>query len=312
MFRFLPRLLLVVFISNGFFCNLSAQDSGPSSEQLKSWIAIRQQRVDLLREEIKQSDAHIESRIDLLIDTLNSITDSKDSRTKVARMKEDTMKKLAKTIQDYDRKRAVFRQELRNPETVLAAEEKKKIVAAFDARIEKRTRQILELSRSMPEHKDYERYKVTGDGWGGTEYQRNKDFEQNRRMTAHTNTQRDALIKQLEASIARLDRLGRALREQLAASTDPVVRKDRQAEITKNDALLAERRQQKLELMKASEQAKREVSLKEAMDLDQSMKKATEELRRDLTTFFGRYHSFVAEVTALRATEASLAAKKAQ
>lgn len=61
-------------------------------EQLKSWIDIRQQRVDLLRDEVKQTDARIESRLDTIIDTLKSISDLKDSRTKVARMKEDTGK----------------------------------------------------------------------------------------------------------------------------------------------------------------------------------------------------------------------------
>ena len=37
-------------------------------------------------------------------------------------------------------------------------------------------------------------------------------------MTSHSNTQRDALVKQLDASIARLDRMGRELRSQLAAT----------------------------------------------------------------------------------------------
>lgn len=304
------RSLLALGFALSFVPDLLAQAPGPTTEQLQSWITVRQQRVDLLRDEIKQADASIESRVDMIIDTLTSIGDSKDSRTKVARMKEDTMKQLGKTIQDYDRRRAVFRQELRNPQTQLSRADKEKVVAAFDARIEKRTKQILALKQSMPAHKDYERYKATGGGWDGNDYQRNQDFEQNRRMTAHSNTQRDALVKQLDASIARLDRLGRDLRMQLAATTDPAARKDRTAEIAKNDALIAERRQQKLELLKTSGKAQRQVALKEAMDLDQAMKKSVEELRRDVTRFFQRYNTFVSEMTALRATGATLAARK--
>src|SRR4051812_45500332 len=79
--------------------SLRAQTAPPSPDQLKSWIGIRQQRVDLVHSEIKQMDAHIKSRLDVIIGTLTSISDSKESRTKVARVKEDTMKRLGKTIQ---------------------------------------------------------------------------------------------------------------------------------------------------------------------------------------------------------------------
>jgi hypothetical protein len=302
------RLALLTLATLAFSSPLHAQTAGPTAEQLKSWIAIRQQRVDLLRDEMKQLDARIESRVDVILDTLTSISDSKDSRTKVARMKEDTTKHLAKTIQYYDQKRRTFREQLTNPQTQLTPEDKRKAVAVFDARIEKRSQQILELNQSMPSSKDYERYKATGGGWSGTQYERNQDFEQNRRMTSHSNTQRDALVKQLDASIARLDRMGRELRSQLAATDDPLRQKERAADIAKNDALIAERRQQRLEVLKPSGTDGRSVALKEATDLDQALKKSIEELRRDFTTLFQRFNTFVTELTALRATETSLAA----
>ncbi|MGV3532294.1 MAG: hypothetical protein ACO1QR_07975 [Chthoniobacteraceae bacterium] len=292
-------------------CSIAhAQTAGPSIQQLESLTATRQARVDLLREEIQQTNERIESRVDMLIATLTSITDSKESRTKVARMKEDTMRTLGKTIQYYDQKRATFRQELRNPSTTIREDEKKKIIAAFDALIEKRTRQILALKKSMPTHKDYERYKATGSDWNGTTYERNKDFEQNRRMTSHSNTQNNALVKELDASIARLDRSGRALRTELAATKDPALRKSREADIAKNDALIAERRRQKLEVAQSSDKAQRGVALKEAMDLDASLKRAIADLRRDFTMLFERYHAFVRAVSDLHATEATLAAAR--
>ena len=88
--------------------------------------------------------------------------------------------------------------------------------------------------------------------------------------------------------------------------------KERAAEIAKNDALIAERRKQRLEVLQPSDKAQRGVALKEAMDLDQALKKAIDELRRDFTTLFARYNSLVTEVTALHATEATLAAKTAR
>ncbi len=302
------RLVLTAFTVMVCATSLRAQAPAPTPEQLKSWIEIRQQRVQLLRDEVKQIDARIEARTDELVATLKSITDSKDSRTKVARMKEDTGKKLMKAIEYYDQKRAALRQEVRSPKTNLTPDEKERLIAAFDEKIDKRTRQIIELNKSMPTHKDYDRYKATGGGWYGTEYQRNEDYEQNRRMTSNSNKQRDAIVKQLDASIAALERMGRALRTQLNASTDPAQQKARAAEIEKNDALIAERRTQRVQVLKEPGTAAREVPLKEAMDLDQAIKRAIDDLRRDFTTLFERYHTLLGELTALHTTEASLAA----
>jgi hypothetical protein len=301
------RLAIIVLASLACSPLLSAQTAAPSAEQLKSWLAVRQQRVDLLRDEVKQSDARIESRLDVIVNTLQSISDSKDSRTKVARMKEDTGKKLMKTIEYYDQKRRALQEELRNPRLQLTTEEKQKLIAAFDARIQKRTQQIIALNKSMPSHEDHERYTATGSGWYGTNYERNEAYDQNRRMTSHSNTQRDAILKQLDASIARLDRQSRTLKTQIDAAGDPVQRKTLNQELAKNDALIAERRQQKLEILKPASTGTQSVALKEALDMDKAMQTAINDLRRDFTTMFQRYNTLLNELSLLHATEAALA-----
>jgi hypothetical protein len=306
------RPLVLTLVALACTAPLHAQAPAPTAEQLKSWIVIRQQRVDLLRDEVKQTDARLESRLDTIVDTLKTLSDSKDSRTKVARMKEDTGKRLMKTIGYYDQKRAALKEELRSPRLQLTDEEKRRVIAIFDARIEKRTQQILALNKSMPAHEDHERYKATGNGWYGTDYERNEEYDQNRRMTAHSNTQRDAIIKQLDASIARLDRQSRTLKTQLAATADPVQHKALAAELAKNDALIAERRQQRVETLKPADFATHTVALKEAMDMDKAMQTAVNDLRREFTTLFERYNTLLNELSTLHATEAALAAKTAK
>lgn len=286
---------------------LPAQTTAPSVKQLKSWVAARQQTVDLLREEIKQTDARIESRLDALVEALTAITDSKESRTKVARMKEATGKRLLKAIDYYQQKRTSLRQDLLNPAAVVQRREREQLIALFDSRIEKRTRQILALHKSMPSHQDYERYEATGSSWQGTQYKLSEDYAQNRRMTSHLDLQRKSLVRQLDGSIARLDRFGRELRSQLSATSDPAQQKERAAEIAKNDALIAERRKQRLEVLRSPGEAGRSVGSKEAADLDQALQKATDELRRDFDILFSRYNTYMAELTKLRATEATLA-----
>jgi hypothetical protein len=303
---FHPLLAALFFALPAF-----AQTPAPTAEQLKSWLAIRQQRVDLLREEIKQTDARIESRLDVMVNTLTTIADSKDSRTKVARMKEDTGKRLGKTITYYDQKRAALREELRNPRLQLTADEKRKVIAVLDDRIEKRTQQIIALNKSMPGHEDHERYRATGGGWYGTQYERNVEYDQNRRITSHSNTQRDAIVKQLDASIARLDRQSRAVKAQLASAKDPTQQKTLTEEAAKTDALIAERRQQRVDVLRPSATPTHTVALKEATDMDKAIQTATNDLRRDFEMLFQRYNTLLGELSSLHATEAALAAKTA-
>jgi hypothetical protein len=221
-------------------------------------------------------------------------------------MKEETGKRLMKTIGYYDQKRAALKEELRNPRLRLTEQEKQKMIAVFDAKIAKRTQQILELNKSMPTHEDHERYRTTGGGWYGTEYQRNEEYDQNRRMTTHTNKQRDALVKQLDASIARLDRQARTLRTQIDATADPAQRKVLSDELAKTDALIAERRKQRVEILQPSGTATHTVALKEAMDMDKALQTAINDLRRDFTTLFQRYNTLINEVSQLHAAEAAL------
>ena len=292
--RFLPLFLAL---------SMTAPAATPPAAPAASLTEVRQQRADLLRDEIKSLDARIESRLATIITGLSQITDSKDSRTKVARLKEDTAKALGQNIANYQRRRAALLEELRRPTLQLTAEQKQQIIAALDARIEKRVAQILELQKSFPTHKDYDRYEVTGSRDWGTEYKVNDDFRQNQRVTTHTDQMREKVIASLRQSIARLEQQGRTL------AATPGLEKER----ARNDALLAERRKQlKDALENKPTVAQRAVSQKEAQGMDQALRQATEELRREFTTLFARYNAYLPALAEANVARAQAAAPRAR
>jgi hypothetical protein len=218
-----------------------------------------------------------------------------------------------KSIDYYDQKRAALKEELRNPRLVLTDSEKRKMIAAFDERIEKRTGQVIALNKSMPSYQEHERYRSTGGGWWGTEYERNEEYDQNRRMTSHSNKQRDAIVKQFDTSIARLDRQARSLKTELSATKDTLQQQTLGEELAKTEALITERKKQRLEtLTPYGETPTHTVALKEAMDLDKAIQTEAIDLRRDFTTLFQRYNTLLTELSTLHATETALAAKSAR
>src|SRR5436190_24348661 len=64
------------------------QSTAPNAAQLTVLLNARDLRANLLRDEIRELDQRIEQRVKTIIDGLSGIADSKDSRTKVARLKE--------------------------------------------------------------------------------------------------------------------------------------------------------------------------------------------------------------------------------
>ncbi len=260
----------------------------------------REYRANLLRDELRTLNDRIEGRIDVIVEALSAIGDSKDSRAKVARMKEQTIDALKKNIGFYQTKRAAMQEEMRRPALQLTAEQKREAIGAFDARIEKRIAQILAVQKSLPAHKDYERYKVVGSDWNGAVYAANEDHRQNQRVTSHTNSQRKELEADLRRSIARLEQQSRALKTQNAAAE----------EIAKNDALIAERRRQLAEVLSPTDKATRAVGQKEALDLDKALQTAIAELRKDFNALFACYSSTLQELSAVNQSRAAIAATK--
>ena len=274
----------------------------PSQAQWEAALRAREMRAAKLRDEVNAVDARIEGRIDALLEALRAISDSKDSRTKVARMKRDTIDQLQKTIDYYQRKRAAMLEELRRPTWNLSEEQKRAVIARFDERIEKRVAQIIAVQKSLPTEQDYDRYEVTSVGWYGTTYEVSEDYRQNQRLTAHTNAQRDKVVAGLRASIARIEQQNRTLKAQNA----PV------EEIAKNDALIAERRRQLATALAPVETPTRAIGSKEAADLDKALKTEIADLNRDMTTLFARYQALIQEVSSVNAARAGLAAAKAK
>jgi hypothetical protein len=271
-----------------------------NTAQWEAALAAREQRANLLRDEIKALDSRMESRVKSLVDALKAIGDSKDSRTKVARMKEKTIEALKKSILYYQNKRATLIEEMRRPTMKLTEEQKKKGIAVFDARMEKRVAQILELQKSLPTEKDYARYTATGSNWWGTEYVMNEDYKQNLRVTSITNTQRREIEAGLRKSIERLENQNRILRANKGSAE----------EIAKNDVLINERRSQLKVALAPVETPTRQIGGKEAADLDKALQTAVGDLRRDFNTLFARYNALIQELSAANATRDAIAAAK--
>jgi|GEM_PF-4131034 len=67
-------------------------------------------------------------------------------------------------------------------------------------------KQIVDLYKTFPKHEEIERYKAIGHyRFGGLRYVDREDYRQNLRLSSQTDTLCSKLIKDMQASIDRLD-----------------------------------------------------------------------------------------------------------
>ncbi len=311
----LMKILRTIAVMIASAASAFAAQPVAADPNLPGWeaaLAAMERRANLLRDEIKALDSRIETRAEALLASLRSIGDSKDSRSKVARMKEETIEALRQHIIYYRNKRAAMKEQLRRPTLNLTGEEKKRMIAMFDERINKRAEQIITLLKSLPTHKDYERYKVHGSDWAGPVYAVNEDYLQNQRLVTITNRLRKELSEGLRQSIARLERDNRTLMAELNAAPNFSSPKDLTGEMAKNETLIAERREQISQVLSFVSTPTRKIGQREAIDFDQERLRTVNELRRDFENLFARYNTLIVQLSVTNSTRATIAAAKAR
>ena len=282
----------------------------PSPAYFDGLVKAREQRAALLLTEIRESDKRIEDRIATIVDGLTKIQDSRDSRTQVAKLKSDTMAGLVKSIQTLQTRRAQLVEEIRRPTLRITVDQKKKIIAIFDAKIEKRVDQVLALQKSYPTYQEHDRYTAVSGGDYGPHFVQNESWRQNRRVSTQTDSQREQVLAGLKKSIDRLESQRNLLKSRVATAKSPLQLELINAEMTRIDALVAERRAQVADVYEGTKGGGRKISQREAADLDKTLQDAQKDLQRDINTLFQRYSQFLVAVSDLDAARTAAAAQK--
>jgi hypothetical protein len=175
-----------------------------SVETLKNHIVAREERFALLKKDLLDLDARLEKQVDSIVKHLASLTDSNDSRTKVANMKDDVIDGLVRSIWIYRQKRVTVFERMRT-ENIVPKEELEKTLKAFDDHINKRVAQVMEIAKSYPGHQDMDKYESYGSSYyNGYEHEDTRiseDWKQNRRDNTSGRQARKEVLQQLEKAI---------------------------------------------------------------------------------------------------------------
>ncbi len=283
---------------------------------LERHIENRERRIAELTQDIIRANERIESDIDSILSELKKVTDSNDSQTNVARIKEKVIAGLIKSIEVYDQKRRAARTEAMKKQPKIDRDTLFGDEGKFDERIEKRVGQILGLANTLEEDKDYQRWLVEYRGsrrWGRNNdrsYRRNPDYLRNRKEGARTKTMKKELATELEASIKRLDTANRSIKEKLKLKMTDDYRQLLTSDLERNEGLISEREKQIEELLADNSAPTTKISRDRAHDIGHMIEDMADDLRREFNGLFATYAELNLEREALKKLRDRLAASK--
>jgi len=278
-----------------------------SPEEIKKAINVVEQRLKRqqgrasdLRAELIRLDSRIEKQVAQIVKSLESVGDSNDSRIRVAQTKGKVIEGLKKSITIYQQKRAQIRAQLVKLHSGMEKAKLEGDMEKFDQMSETRITQIMDLSKSLTTHEDYQKYNTYansnysdwGRGWS-TVQEKNPDHQQNKSVTKITDKEKKSITAALQKSISDLGTQNRALKERLNspnfANQKDLITED----IERNKQAITRREAQLESILTPSTPATTPISRRAAHEMELMIRDLADDIRRDFDTLFRRYSEFV-------------------
>ena len=280
-------------------------------KEMTSYIAGREERVARIVNQIVELDGTLKSTVGGVLTKLKTITDSRDSKTKVTRIKRDVIEQIRKAADAYVAERARLDEALKVTGNPYRREDLYKERKDFDGKIDNMVNAMVDLALSMDTHKDYERYVYEhGSAFGGrdTTVRRNPQYDQNRRTTTQAGAARKEVSETLKQSLDRLKAKQEELDQQLAGKKlGEEQKKTLQAELDRVTDMRNERIQQLYTLTSPAQKPTVAIGLHDAMQLEDVIELAATSARRDMANLFARYRELRAERDAIADQQVRLA-----
>lgn len=312
-------LALLAFASTGLAQEQPAEEIDFEARRqsipvLEQHIAQREARFEVMREELRRLDSRVEEQLDYIIETLASITDSQESRRRVAEIKEDAIQSLMRNIEFYNRiRRQVFERMRTNPGVPQELSEYQ--LNLLDERMARRLGQVTELVNSLPGHRDVARYEVVSvdtywDGWSRQNTQVSEEWRQNRRDARSSEAMRSQVLARIDEALQTAERRRAAITENLSTrQLDETERAAREGELGRLDAMIDQLRTERREITLPGEGGGNAVGRSEAHRMEQMLDDARRDLAQDFDEIVRRLRELDTEARRIHDMRENLAAR---
>lgn len=270
-----------------------AQEAPPTRAQVEGALeAARRSRAPVektyleAREELVRLDASVENQVSELVKYVSSVTDSVESGTEIANLKKDLVEGLGKSLDWYRREREERVRGLAGKDPEGAAQE----AAAMEERMDRRITEMLAVTASLAEHKDFQKYEtyVSGNSSGGRfgndldVHQRVRpEYKQDKRAGAKGDQIKDDLEEDFRKGIAQLEMREASLQTRLKSLGSSPSAASVEAELKWVRDLLESRRAQLKQLITQTTTGGEELGDQQASQVRRQVQEAAQRIRND-------------------------------
>ncbi|RLD12502.1 MAG: hypothetical protein DRI44_00430 [Chlamydiae bacterium] len=245
-------LILSIFFIGLLNVNSFAKVKSNAKIKKPNLIVQKEAAIKEMTDEIFAIDSKIEGEVGQIINYLSSVKDSAESHTKVAVIKEKAILALANSVADYKRERAKRMNELSKRYPNLSRDILKKQIGIADERINKRIKQIVDITSSLTQNqnvKKYDKYWTRQRRSGRRAKVKSgkkisKEYKQNRSVTAKSNALKDKVIKGLNDEIDTLEAKNVSLNTKIQTERSKEIKEQYKKEIEANKVTIEKRKQQ--------------------------------------------------------------------
>lgn len=314
------RSIAVVSVSGMMMALVGlAQDAAPTHAQIEKALAsARQSRVPVeksfqsARDELLRLDASVEKQVSELVQYVSGFTDSVESGTEIANLKKDLVERLGKSLDWYRRERDERVRNLAGKDAETAARESE----AMEERMDKRISEMLSVTASLAEHKDFQKYETyySGNSRGsrigddGDFHQRVRpEYNQDRRAGAKGDQVKGELEEDLKKAISQLEMKEASLQTRLTSLGNSPNAASVEAELKWTRELLETRRGQLKQLIVQPTTGGEQVGDKEANEIRRRVEEAAQSIRNDWRKMQAAEIQYSTQKTRLRQEDARIA-----
>ncbi len=260
-------------------------------------LARRGSRERSLNEQIIMLDGDIESRVNSIMKALSTTRDSTDSRVRLMGMKKEAIEGLQKSLEYYGRERDKRSADLKANYSRVAKGDLTQDVGALNKRIDKRVEQIIDITKSFTEHKEFSNYNnsrnshvlYAGNTSGHGHHQvdhgvKSRAESSNDRAHKDGLQEKSRLIEEMRAAMKTMERKNANLQSSLQWMTMANTKAAVEAELKRNNEVLAKRRKQLMELVGSSATATKTVSKDAVFEMEKLYADVASEIRKDFIT----------------------------
>jgi len=301
----LPLLLIPLFAT--------AQTRQYSREEMVQILEQQEQRVDGLVDEFYTLNEEFESKVQRVIDTLAGLEDSRDTKTRVSRLKSQVLDELKTSINRLQKERGANAAQLaRLPSNRVEDASQTRANQYLDEVISKRVDQVLQMSQSLYQSKSVEKYDyVVRQRYRNNvkvEKRRTEEYKQNRKQSINSDQDRLDLIKDIEAAMHRIEQeINHIKAEQTRAGGGPLPPEQAQ-KLADKEEMMDTLTELKAGVFEGKTVATQEVgTTKAAMELERQVAMAMDDLKSIHNAMNQKGQELQMALTRLNAQQAALA-----